>query len=263
MSAAPFPITYNEAGAVSGGRPGLIFMHGIGGDADAFRFQLDHFAAAYHAVAWNMPGYRGSAAIDPVTFPRLAAALAALLDHLGMETAHLVGHSIGGMVAQEMAALYPERIAGLVLAQTSPAFGRPDGDFQKRFVADRLGPLDEGRGMEDIAGEVIETMFPPGAEPQAVGLARDAMAAVPEDTYRAVVQCLVTFDRRDNLGNIGVPTLVLAGERDANAPAGMMEKMAGRIPGARYHCMPGANHLANLECPDLFNGAIQQFLDRI
>ena len=115
-------------------------MHGIGGDADAFRFQLDHFAAAYHAVAWNMPGYRGSAAIDPVTFPRLAAALAALLDHLGMETAHLVGHSIGGMVAQEMAAMYPERIAGLVLAQTSPAFGRPRRGFPETVRRRPAGP---------------------------------------------------------------------------------------------------------------------------
>ena len=210
-----------------------------------------------------MPGYRGSAAIDPVTFPGLAGALASLLDHLGMETAHLVGHSIGGMVAQEMAATHPDRIASLVLAQTSPAFGHPDGDFQKKFVADRLGPLDEGRGMEDIAGEVIRTMFPPAPtrRPSASpGTPWRRCPRIPTGRWSAAWS--PSTGATISAGSARRPWCWRA-EKDANAPAGMMEKMAGRIPGARYHCMPGANHLANLECPDLFNGAIQQFLDQI
>ena len=118
--------------------------------------------------------------------------------------------------------------------------------------------------MEDIAGEVIETMFPPGAEPQAVGLARDAMAAVPEDTYRAVVRVSghlrpARQSRQHRRADPGIG----GRERRQRARRYDGKKMAGRIPGARYHCMPGANHLANLECPDLFNGAIQQFLDQI
>ena len=84
--------------------------------------------------------------------------------------------------------------------------------------------------------------------------------AVPEATYRAAIACLVTFDRRDALAGYEMPILVLAGETDTNAPAPMMEKMAGRIPGAEYVCMAGTGHLGNLENPAAFNEAVGSFL---
>jgi len=74
------------------------------------------------------------------------------------------------------------------------------------------------------------------------------------------MQCLVTFDRRGNLPNIAMPTLLIAGENDTNAPAPMMEKMASKIPGAQYVCIPGAGHLANLERPDEFNRIVGDFI---
>jgi len=254
-----FPITYIEAGS----GPAVIFLHGIGGDAEAFSKQVDYFAREHRAIAWNMPGYRGSDLTGPMTFPGLAKALLSLMDHLGIDKAHVVGHSIGGMIALEFAATYPDRVLSVVLAQTSPAFGRPDGDFQKQFIADRLGPLDAGQTMAEIADEVIATFFGPNAAPADIEVARKAMAAVPEATYRAAMHCLVAFDRRDALSNLSVPTLVLAGEKDSNAPAPMMERMAGKIPGAEYACMAGAGHLANLECPEAFNDAIGSFINKL
>jgi 3-oxoadipate enol-lactonase len=89
------------------------------------------------------------------------------------------------------------------------------------------------------------------------------MADVPAETYRAAVECIVTFEQRANLANINVPTLVLAGETDTNAPAPMMEKMAAKIPGARYVCLPELGHLANLEDPQAFDAALNDFLNSV
>lgn len=246
----------------SGSGEAIVFLHGVGGDSASWAPQIDAFSGAYRAIAWDMPGYGGSPALEPMTFAALASSLAGLLDRLALDRAHLVGHSIGGMVAQEFAATRPDRVRTLVLSATSPAFGRPDGDFQRRFVGARIAPLDNGMTMDDLADEMVETMLGPDADADGAAIARRSMAGVPEATYRAAIACLVTFDRRDALAGYEMPVLLLAGETDTNAPAPMMEKMAGRIPGADYVCMAGTGHLGNLENPTAFNGAVGAFLAR-
>jgi len=89
------------------------------------------------------------------------------------------------------------------------------------------------------------------------------MKQVPAETYRAAMRCLVTFDRRDNLPRIAVPTLLIAGEKDANAPATMMQKMSTYINEAQYQCIAGAGHLANLEQPGQFNQIVRSFLNDV
>jgi 3-oxoadipate enol-lactonase len=86
------------------------------------------------------------------------------------------------------------------------------------------------------------------------------MASVPEASYRASMLALLGFDQRHALGDIKVPTLVLSGSKDKNAPAPMMAKMAGYIPSANYVELDGAGHLVNLERPVAFNAALDQFL---
>ena len=88
------------------------------------------------------------------------------------------------------------------------------------------------------------------------------MSNTSSETFAAAMHCLVKFDRRDNLGLINVPTLALAGEKDTNAPAPMMEKMASKIPGAEYICIPGAGHLANMEQPEKFNTIVKNFIEK-
>jgi 3-oxoadipate enol-lactonase len=94
-----------------------------------------------------------------------------------------------------------------------------------------------------------------------MAVARESMEQVAEATYRASMELLVTFDLRADLSTIAAPTLVLAAGQDTSAPAPMMEKMASRIPGARFVCIEDAGHLANLERPDEFNRAIAAFLE--
>jgi 3-oxoadipate enol-lactonase len=148
----------------------------------------------------------------------------------------------------------------VVLAQTSPAFGRPDGDWQKSFIEARLGPLDRGETMASLAPTLVKDLIGDDPDPAGVDLARDCMAAVREDAYRVSMLALLGFDLRGALKNIKVPTLVLSGSKDNNAPAPMMAKMATYIPSASYVELEGVGHLANLERPAAFNAALDGFL---
>ncbi len=238
----------------------LVFLHGIGGAARAWRGQLDFFGDRYRAMAWDMPGYGGSAPLPAVSIATLADALQDFLREVGASNPILVGHSIGGMIVQQLLAKSPGIARAVVLAQTSPAFGKPDGDWQKEFIGARLGPLDRGETMVSLAPTLVRELV--GDDPDVGGmqLARDCMAAVPEATYRATMLALLAFDQRSALKNIAAPTLVLSGSRDRNAPAPMMAKMASYIPSAEYVELEGAGHLVNLERPGAFNAALDFFL---
>jgi pimeloyl-ACP methyl ester carboxylesterase len=164
------------------------------------------------------------------------------------------------MVAQTALRRRPGAYRAVVLCATSPAFGNADGDFQKKFVADRLGPLDAGRTMAEFAPGMAGALMGPQPDPAGRALAAEIMAAVPASTYRAAVRCLVSFDERANLPRIGVPVLCLAGALDRTAPAAVMERMAAKSPGARYVCLAGVGHLPNLEAPAAFDAAVLDFL---
>lgn len=241
-------------------KPWLVFVHGIGGSSRVWPDQEAFFADRARVLFWNIPGYGGRPLPDDFTFAGLASQLVDDLRAFGIEHFALVGHSFGGMIAQQVARDFPEVLSHVVLSGTSPAFGSPDGDFQKRFIDDRLGPLDAGKTMHDIAGDIVRSLVAPGCPQAGIDVARQSMEQVSEATYRASMTLLLTFDLRASLSAISVPTLVLAASRDTSAPAPMMEKMASRIPGARYVCIDDAGHLANLERPEAFNRAIANFL---
>lgn len=242
------------------GSPALLFLHGIGGTRASFDAQLGTFGATWRALAWDMPGYGASPPLPRMTFPALADAAVRLLDHLGIERAVVVGHSMGGMVAQELCIAHADRVAAAVLYATTPLFGSADGAFQQRFLADRLAPLDRGLTPADLAPDVVSALVAPGAPASARERAIAGMAAIPAAAYRAALKCLVTFDRRTELGRIACPVLALAAELDALAPPRTMARMAERIPGARYACLPGVGHLAHLEAPARFDAALAGFL---
>ncbi|MGQ0549030.1 MAG: alpha/beta fold hydrolase [Armatimonadota bacterium] len=243
--------------------PAVVFLHGIGGGAASWRYQIEEFARAYRVLAWDMPGYGGSQPAAQYSFPRYAQWLGEFLVECAIERPILVGHSIGGMIVQEYLAVHPEAARAVVLYATSPAFGRKEGEWQQQFLRARLGPLDEGKTMAKLAPEIVRGLVGSRAKSAGIELAVACMAAVPDETYRAVVLSLVEFDRREGLGKITAPCLLIAGEEDSNAPPAMMEKMAARIPGGQYHRLPGLGHLAHLEDPVAFDAVLWTFLDGV
>jgi 3-oxoadipate enol-lactonase len=245
-----------------GGTP-LLFLHGIGGSAESYRGQLDHFGASRHTLAWIMPGYSGTPSPAEPTFPAFADAVLRLLDAADLHRVHLVGHSLGGFIALELAARGTGRLASLTLYSTTAAFGRPDGEWQRQFIAERLAPLAAGRSMREIATGLVDGLISPRASASARAAAIAAMAAVPAAAYRAALHLLVTFDRRDTLPHLAVPTLLIAGAEDRTAPAPVMQRMAEKIPGAEIVVLDGVGHLAHVEAPQSFDRALGAFLDRV
>lgn len=240
-----------------------IFLHGIGGGADSWHYQLERLSARRRSLAWWMPGYGPSAPIADMTFDRLASSVVDLLDSEGIAKAHIVGHSIGGMIALQLAGIAQHRICSLTLSATSPAFGNPNGTFQRSFLEKRLKPLERGFDMTAMAPKIVDELVGTGADPNAIALAIKSMSVVPVSAYRAAMRCVVGFDARPILPTIAVPTLVIAGSEDSNAPVGMMRRMAEKIPGSRFTIIEGAGHLANMEKPREFNRALTAFLDDV
>jgi pimeloyl-ACP methyl ester carboxylesterase len=238
----------------------LLFLHGVGGGHAAWDRQLPYFARRGHrALAWNQPGYGGTEPVAPYDLEQVAAALKR---RIGGEPAILVGHSMGGFVAQEAYARFPDCIRALVLCFTSAAFGGSGSDFARRFIAARIAPLDEGRTMAEIAAQLMPAMRGTRSDPAGLALAERVMAAVPPEVYRKAVRLLTTFDRRAQLADIRVPTLLVAGSDDRVAPAVALERMAQKIPGAEYVLLEGCGHLGPMDQPDPFNEALAQFLER-
>ena len=260
---APMKTSDGRLGYEAAGDPAaqpLVFLHGIGGAARAWRRQISDFGNDYRAVAWDMPGYGVSAPLATMTIATLASALQDFLTAIRANRPILVGHSIGGMIVQEWLIKHPTAAAAVVLAQTSPAFGKAEGDWQKSFIEARLGPLDRGETMASLAPRLVAELVGDHPDTDGMALACDCMARVPEASYRASMMALLGFDRRHALKDIEVPALVLSGSKDKNAPASMMARMADYIPHVTYVELDGAGHLVNLERPDAFNLALKQFL---
>lgn len=246
----------------------LIFLHGLYGDAEQWRPQLDAFAGRYRAIAWDMPGYGDSASLAEMTFPALATALNTLFDRLSLRQAHLVGHAMGAMVAQTFARLHPDRLRSLTLVASGASFGKNaegqlDETWRQRFIEQRLGPLDRGASLTELAPKIVQGLIGDQADPKGLEQAILSLAAVPESGYRAAVNSLADFDRETDITDIQTPTLLIAGEKDPISPPAMMARLADAIPASRLEILPHCGHLANLEQPAAFNKALDDFLQSL
>lgn len=251
-------ISYAEQGAQHTGAP-IVCLHGIGGSQDSFHPQLNALSDTHRVLAWDMPGYGQSPLLDPTTFTTLTQALASWLDALGIQKAHIVGHSIGGMIAQELAITHPERVASLALLATTASFGGRDDRFKQDFLAARLKPLDEGLSMSRLAERFVPEIVGSDAKETAITAAVDTMRRVPTATYRAIMQCLVQFNRYHDSALIRQPCCLIAGSEDNNAPAKTMKKMADKIPDSHFFELTQVGHLLNLEAPERCNRILRHF----
>jgi 3-oxoadipate enol-lactonase len=250
-----------------GGARSVVLLHGVGGGRESWGDALSGTAssiaqAGYRVLALDLPGYGHSMPVHPCDLRAMALAVVATIDSLGAGPVALVGHSMGGMVAQELMAWAPQRVAALLLMGTSPAFGKPGGAWQHEFLAQRLAPLDAGKGMAGLAPGLVAGMASPNAPHDAVARASLLMAGVPEATYRAALAAIAGFDRRETLADLRVPVLCLAGADDRNAPPAVMRQMASRIAKAESVVLDGVGHLSHMEAPQAVNPVLLDFLQR-
>jgi 3-oxoadipate enol-lactonase len=251
------PVAWREAGQ----GPLVLFLHGLGMTRTGFDPQLAALADRYRCVAWDMPGYGASPPVDtPLAFGGLAAAVERLLDTLGADAAHLVGLSLGGMIAMHTAVRHRARVRSLALLDTSPAFGL-DGTDPAVWRQERRALLDDGSTPADLAEPWLRSVMAPDVSAAVVAAAVASMERIPAAGLRAALECLPDHDVRADLGRIGVPTLVLVGERDVETPPAYARALADGIAGARLAVVPGAGHIVNLEAAPAVNTLLRAHLD--
>src|SRR5690606_34666834 len=145
-------IAWREAGR----GPAVVLLHGLGGSRTAWEPQLAGLSDRWRVIAWDMPGYGASPALDgPLDFGRLADAVVVLMEEAGVPAAHVVGLSMGGMVAQHLALRHPGRVRSLALLDTSPRFGLDGTTTAEGWIAARLEPIEAGGTPSSIAASVV------------------------------------------------------------------------------------------------------------
>lgn len=263
MSSAPFPdfsVTHPHGG---GNGVTVVLLHGAFGAKEYWRSQTAALVqAGYRVVAWDAPGYGLSPLPQGFGIDLASQSLARLLEREGGVRNVVLGHSMGGMIAQRAWAHVPHRIQGYILSATSAAFGAPGGDWQKEFVRQRVAPLDAGRTIPEYAPEMLRGMMAPGAAGPAVEMVVSTVSLMREETFRAAVAAIAGFEGRALLPTMTIPALCIAGELDRTAPASVMEKMAAKMPQAEFVSLAGLGHFGWAEDPARFNAAMLDFLKR-
>ena len=248
-----------------GSGPMVLMLHGAAGGYRSFAPQVEHYAwAGYRAVAWDMPGYGLSAPVEPYGVRGLAQSCERLIEALLPPEARgpersvvLIGHGLGGMVAQELVMRRPDLVSRLVLSASTSG---PESGWAEDAHA-QLAQLDAHQGsMQGLANELLPQQTGPLALPEGVRLAQHCMAQVSPVTYRLALQAQAGFDRDAALSHIHVPTLLLAGEYDRCASGTTIERMATKIEGSRWVQLPGVGHWLPLEAPDAFDALVLDFL---
>ncbi len=245
---------------VGEGEP-VVFLHGIGSNSRSWRRQLEDFSDRFMAVAWDAPGYGGS--IDPDHSWQMedyAAALNTFLDDLQLDRIHLVGLSMGGVIAAEFCRLHQDRLRSLVLADTHRGgAAKEPPEAQDRALEDRLTAF-LVKSREEFARERVPRLLSPAASPHLIEDAVEIMKEVRSPGYEIAARALANSDVRDVLPKIHVPTLVACGEADIVCPPEEAERIAAAIPAARLEIIPNAGHLSNQERPTEFSDMVRHHI---
>ena len=242
--------------------PLAVFLHGIGGNRRNWTEQLHVTSPEYHAAAWDMRGYGDSEDYDgPLQIDDICSDLARVLDHFEAPAAHVVGLSMGGMVAQEFYRRHPQRTTTLVLCNTNAGVASDFTEEQRsEFVRLRRQPLLDGKEPRDLLPAMRATLFGSTPPPGAVAAIEQSISSLHKDSYIKAVESIVSWDCSDMLHSIRVPTLLIGSREDRVTPLEPMQAMHERIPGSEFHIIEGSGHLSNLERPQAFNDLLLKFL---
>ncbi|WP_327672355.1 MULTISPECIES: 4-carboxymuconolactone decarboxylase [unclassified Streptomyces] len=238
-------LQYRFDGRDDDSAPVLILGPSLGTTWHMWDRQVPELAQHWRVFRFDLPGHGGSPAHPAGSVEALAERLLATLDELGIQRFGYAGCSLGGAIGAELALRHPERVASLALIAASPRFGTAD-EFRQRGVIVR------SNGLDPIARTAPERWFTHGfasAQPAITDWAVQMVRTTDPGCYIASCEALAAFDVREDLADIGVPTLVLVGSEDqVTGPAEARTLVAG-IPDARLAVVPGASHLAPVEQP--------------
>ena len=243
------------------GGPPLVFLHPVGLDLTWWGGQIDYFARDHDVIAFDMPnhGLSGKMPAQP-SFNLMASALEGVLMQLGTGPAHLVGMSVGGMIAQHFALRRPELVSSLTLVATLCTFPAP-----VREALRERARIARAEGMAKIAQLSNERWFPPAfreRRPDMLDRATKSLLLQEPAFHASMWDMIAGLDLQAELSRITCPTLVVVGAEDGNAPLSAGKTIAGLIEGAVLHEIAEVGHFPPYEAPELFNALLHQFLTK-
>ncbi len=245
------------------GETPLLLLHGLGSSADDWFMQLPAFAPYFQCVAVDLRGHGLSDKPDgPYSVALFAADAAALLTAIGAAPAHVLGLSLGGMVAQQLAIAYPHLVRSLVLINTLPGIWPPSWHIV-RVGLRRLSAPWRSRTMADQAARVAADLFPRPQQAFLRAQVQARLASNDPEAYRKATLAVAAFRPGRALQRIVCPVLIVAGEKDRVVPRLYQERLRRALPAAEFVLIPGVGHASNVEAPDAVNDAVLAFLRRL
>ena len=250
-------LTYDIAGV---GEP-LLLLHGLGSRSQDWLLQVPVFAERFQVITADMRGHgRSDKPSGPYSVPMMAADVVGLLDALAIPSVHIVGLSMGGMIAFQLALDYPERVRRLIVVNSTPALA-PRTLAERLRVAQRLA-LARLFSPERTGRFLSRRLFP---KPDQAPLREMLIAQWAENdpaAYRAAMRALVGWSVIDRVGELRCPTLVISGDRDY-LPLDAKRAYTALIPGARLVVIEDSGHATPIDQPDQFNACVLEFLSGV
>jgi len=242
----------------------FVLLHGVGSNAYSFEHLMRSLPLSVEAIAWNAPGYGESKPLaNAAPTPRdYAAALAAVLDQLGISRTVLVGHSLGSLFAASFAAAYPARVSALALL--SPALGyRVSADAPLPSSVQRR--IDELNALGPVAfskKRAARLVGDPLLKPHVLAAVERAMAAVHPHGYAQAVRALGAGDMVADLATVSVPALVAVGAKDVVTPPASAQAARDAFKAkAHYYEIEGAGHALPQEEPAIIANLLTAFVE--
>lgn len=236
--------------------PWLILSNSLGTNLDMWLPQVPALLERYRVLRYDTRGHgRSGVTPGPYSIAQLGADVVGLMDHLGIARAHFCGLSMGGMIGMWLGANRPERIDRLVLCNTSAKMGAPEA-YNARIEKVKR------EGMAPVVPAVLDRWFTRDFQryaPVQVNLVRDMLLQMSPEGYAASCAAVRDMDLAAEIGDIGAPTLVVAGKHDLATPPADGRFIADRVPGARYVELNAA-HLSNWEVAQSFTAQVVDFL---
>jgi 3-oxoadipate enol-lactonase len=265
---------YEEHGS---GAPLLCIM-GFATDSAGWLLQVPEFSKTYRTIVFDNRGVgRSSKPTGAYTIHEMADDAEALLDHLGVDRAHVLGLSMGGMIAQELVLRHPKRVRGLVLAATFPEPDVASEEQRKMLFTQMGGTLTEGGEMkmdftamnpmvffQSMLPLVFSPAFIQNELPKLIQIFSGSLQyGFSIEAIMGQMQAIMAHKATDRLAQIGAPTLVLTGDADRLISPANSDVLAEHIPGAKLVRLPGGTHGFNFEMADTFNRTVLDFLGTV
>lgn len=239
----------------------VLFLHGMGCDDTDWQPQVEAFADRYRCITVDHRGHgRSDREVgNGYSIAGFASDALGVLDQLGVDYAHLVGLSMGGMIAQQIAVTEPDRVCTLSLLDTFARPGAVGGGMGA--MADQV----ETGGIDAIAGAFNAMVFASATmngRPEVLERFDEQFRRNTPACLAGAMRAIGGIDVYDRLGSVTAPTVVVCGAEDNLTPLPMAEELVAAIPGAFLEIVPDAGHFSNIENPDVVNRILAKQLEQ-